>query len=339
MNRRPFLLSLAAVAACRTGAPRLNVFNWSEYLGNQTLADFREETGIEVRYSVYESNEELLAKVFSGNSGWDVVFPSNYFVEPMRESKLLAPIDHGRLSRLDNLDPILRSPVWDRQLDWCVPYMWGATGIAYRRELQPAPTSWNDLWHPRLRGRLTMLDDPADTFAASLKKAGLPLNAARSEDLTVARDQLLEQKPLVRAYINVEARDQLVAGDLLAAHMWATTAQFAIDDTDRVAFVYPSEGFPLYADNAVILRESPRKDEAHRFIDFLLRPEIAAAIVVDSRTATANAAARQLLPESMRRNPVVYPPLETLARGEWFAPLPTAAQRLRDRYWTEIKSA
>ncbi|MEZ5353099.1 MAG: spermidine/putrescine ABC transporter substrate-binding protein [Bryobacteraceae bacterium] len=339
MKRRPFLLSLAAVAgACRAPAPRLNVFNWSEYLGNQTLADFREETGIEVRYSVYESNEELLAKVFSGNSGWDVVFPSNYFIEPMREKKLLAPMDHGRLTRLDNLDATMRSPVWDRKLDWCVPYMWGATGIAYRRELTPAPTGWADLWDARLRGRLTMLDDPADTMGAALKKRGLPLNSPRPEDLRIARDELLAQKPLVRAYINVEARDQLVAGDLLACHMWATTAQFAIDDSDQVAFVYPREGFPLYADNAVILRESPRKEMAHRFIDFLLRPEIAAAIVVDSRTATANAAARKLLPEAMRSNPVVYPDAETLSRGEWFAPLPVEAQRLRDRYWTEVKS-
>ncbi|MEZ5400919.1 MAG: spermidine/putrescine ABC transporter substrate-binding protein [Bryobacteraceae bacterium] len=338
MTRRWFVSAAGVATGCRARGPRLNVFNWSEYLGNQTLADFKKETGIDVNYSVYESNEELLAKVFSGNSGWDVVFPSNYFIEPMRENRLLAPIDHGKLTRLGNLDPALRSPVWDPELEWCVPYMWGGTGIAYRRELNPAPLGWADLWGTRMRGRMTMLDDPADTMGAALKKLGFPLNTPRPQDLTRARDELLAQKPLVRAYINVEARDQLVAGDLLACHMWATTAQFAMDDSDQVAFVYPEEGFPLYADNAVILRESPRKEAAHRFIDFLLRPEIAAAIVVDSRTATANAEARKLLPEAMRANPVVYPDAATLARGEWFAPLPPEAQRLRDRYWTEIKS-
>lgn len=336
--RRRFLLSLAAASGCRSRARRLNVFNWSEYLGNDTLRLFREETGIDVNYAVYESNEELLAKVFSGNSGWDVVFPSNYFIEPMRANRLLAPIGHGRLTRLDNLDRMLRAPSWDPQLDWCVPYMWGATGIAYRKELGSPPDAFASLWDPRLRGRMTMLDDPADTIGAALKKRGLPLNSPDPAHLAIARDELLAQKPLVRAYLNVEARDQIVAGDLLACHMWATTAQLAIDDSDRIAFVYPREGFPLYADNAVILRESPRKDMAHRFIDFLLRPEVAAAIVVESRTATANAAARRILPESVRANPVIYPGTATLARGEWFAPLPPASQRLRDRYWTEVKS-
>jgi len=341
MTRRTFFVfGATAAASCRrTRRPRLNVFNWSEYIARETIPRFERETGAEVHYATYESNEELLAKVFTGNSGWDVAFPSNYFVEPMRANRLLAPLDRSRLPNLANLEERFQSPSWDRNLDHCVPYMWSGTGIVYNKRLNPAPGSWADLWHPRLRGRMTMLDDPADAFGAALKKLGLPLNTADPGHLDRARRELLAQKEYVRAYLNAEARDQLVAGDLLASQLWATTSAQAMEAAPHLGFVYPAEGFALYADNAVILRESRRPELAHEFINFLLRAEVAARIVTESRTATANKAARALLPAALRDNPVLYPSPEVLARGEWFAMLPAPAQRLRDRYWTEIKSA
>jgi len=166
----------------------------------------------------------MLAKVMSGNSGWDVVFPSNYFIRPMLEYGLLAPLRHQWLGNLDRLDRPFQSPSWDPQLRWSAPYMWGASGITYNRKL--------------------------------------------------AREAVA-QKRLSRAYLNAEVRDQLVAGDVLAAQLWATTAQQAIDASRELAFAYPAEGFALYADNAVVLRESRRQELAHRFIDYLLRPAVA----------------------------------------------------------------
>lgn len=334
MRRRAFLLGASGLAACAR-RPRLNVFIWSNYLAPETIPGFEAESGIEVRHATYESNEEMLAKVMSGNSGWDVAFPSNYFIGPMRELGLLAPIRHDRLINLSQLEPRFQSPPWDRDLAWSVPYMWGASGIVYNRGLAPPPSAWSDLWSERLRGRLTMLDDPAEVLGAALKKLRLPLNSTDPGQLRRAQREAIEQKRLVRAYLNAEVRDQLVADDVLAAQLWATTAQQAMDASGKLAFVYPAEGFALYADNAVILRESRRQDAAHRFIDYLLRPAVAARIVEATRTATANAGARALAPESE----VLYPPAATLARGEWFEPLPAAAQRLRDRLWTEIKAA
>jgi spermidine/putrescine-binding protein len=184
-----------------------------------------------------------------------------------------------------------------------------------------------------------MLDDPAEVIGAALKKLGHSLNSSESGRLEAARGEMLRQKPIVRAYLNAEARDQMVSGDLLAAQLWATTSQQAIAEADHLAFVYPEEGFALYCDNAVILRESRRAELAHRFIDYLLRPQVAAAIVTHSQTATPNAGARALLPPEVRENPTLYPPDEVMARGEWFATQPALAQRLRDRIWTEVKSA
>lgn len=340
MRRRTFFLGLTGLAGCtQSRAPRLNVYNWSDYIGTDTIANFEKETGIRVHYGVFENNEEMLAKVFGGNSGWDVAFPSNYFIGPMRESRLLAPLDRGQLKNLGNLDPMLAAPEWDPRLEHSVPYMWGATGIVFNKQAAGTLKSWADLWDAKHKGRMTMLDDPADTIGAALKKLGHSLNTPDPAHLAAAKSELLRQKPLVRAYLNAEARDQLIAGDLQAAQLWGTTSQQAIDAAPHLGFAYPTEGFACYADSAVILRESRRIDLAHRFIDYLLRPDVAAAIVDVSRTATANAAARALLPVQVRENPVLYPPPDVLARAEWFAPLPPAAQRLRDRYWTEIKSA
>ncbi len=339
LNRRIFLMGVAGAAGCAHGRPRLNVYNWSNYVAPDTIANFERECGVRVRYATYESNEEMLAKVLGGNSGWDVVFPTHNRIAPMRQYGLLAPLYHARLTNLPNLEARFQTPPWDPHLEHCVPYMWGATGIAYNGSVTPAPAAWADLWEARLKGRLTMLDDPEEVLGACLLKLRLSYNSTGGDHLRRAEQEAIAQKPLLRAYLNAEYRDQMVAGDILVAHSWATTAQQAIDAAPQLAFAYPAEGFPLYCDNAVLLRESGRAELAHAFINYLLRAPVAAAIVETSRTATANAAAQALLPDALRRNTTLFPSAGTLARGQWIGTMPAATQRLRDRIWTEIKSA
>jgi spermidine/putrescine transport system substrate-binding protein len=341
MNRRIFFLSLSGLAGCtRPSRPRLNVYNWSDYIAPDTIADFEREFAVRVRYSTYEANEELLAKVWSGNSGWDVVFPSNTYIPAMREQRLLAPVRHEWLPNIGNLDPVYQSPDWDRALESCVPYMHGATGIVYNTgTITGGPDSWVAFWQDRYQRRATMLDDPVEVIGAALLKLHYPLNSGDRSQLYQARREAIAIKPYLRAYINAEARDQLIAGDVLAAQAWSVTAQSAINSNPALRFVYPAEGFALYADCAVILRESRRARLAHEFLNYLLRPEVSSAIAVACGTATANAAAIRLLPESVRRNATLYPGPEILSRGQWFETLTPATQRLRDRLWTEIKSA
>ena len=155
------------------GSPRLNVYNWSDYVAPDTIANFEREAGLRVRYGTYESNQEMLAQVLSGNSGWDVVFPSADFIGPMRDLGLLAPIRHELLTNLSALDPAFRHPPWDAELQWSVPYMYGATGILYQRNLLPEPRAWADLWDARLSGKITMLDDATEVFGACLKNSGI----------------------------------------------------------------------------------------------------------------------------------------------------------------------
>src|SRR6516164_8749567 len=156
MRRRTFLLGIPGLAGCtRDTRPRLNVYNWSAYVAPETIPGFETEFGVRVRYATYESNEEMMAKVLTGNSGWDVVFPTYTRIEPMRDYGLLARLQGDWLPNLAHLSPEFRSPVWDPKLAWSVPYLWFTTGIVYRRDLRPAPVRWADLWDERLRGKLT----------------------------------------------------------------------------------------------------------------------------------------------------------------------------------------
>jgi spermidine/putrescine transport system substrate-binding protein len=338
MNRRIFLMGVAGMAGCaRDPRPRLNVFNWSDYIAKETIPNFEKEFGCRVRYANYESNEEMLARVMTGNSGWDIVFPTDYLIKPMRANELLAEIP--RPANAGNLDAAFQRPAWDPELRWSVPYMVTAAGIAYNRKLVPPPGSWADLWSERLRGRMTMLDDPFDVMGACLKKLGRSVNASDPAVLRSAQREAMAQKPLLRAYLNAEVRDQIVSGDVLAAQMWNTTAQQAMDASGDLGFVYPSEGYAVYPDCMAILRESRHQELAREFVNYMLRPEVSAANAVAARTTTTNAAARELLPKEFRENPTLYPAKEIFARGEWADTLSPESQRLRDRLWTEIKSA
>ena len=331
MNRRSFLTASATSLACST-RPRLNVYNWSTYIDPAMLELFEHERGIRIRYGTYESNEEMLAKAITGNSGWDVVFPTHSRLDPMARNGLLAKLDHRRLPSLGNLDPRFQKPVWDPHLEWAVPYMWNATGIAYNRTQVEQPRTWNALWSPALKGRLTMLDDPEDVIGACLQKLRFPFDSTDPTQLQAARAEAISQKRLLRAYLNAEVRDQLVAGDVLAAQLWSTTTAQAMRADPKIAFAYPEEGYPLYCDCAAVLRESSRYELALEFLDFLLQPKVATANAKAADTATANAA-------SGPRDPVLYPPNYIYQRGIWPEALPANAQRYRDRLWTEIKSA
>jgi spermidine/putrescine transport system substrate-binding protein len=334
MKRRAFLGAAASLISCaRDPRPRLNVYNWSTYIDPEMLTRFETERGVRLRYATYESNEEMLAKVMTGNSGWDVVFPTHSRLAPMARTGLIAALDHARLPSLQNLDARFAHPSWDPGLRSGVPYMWNATGIAYNAAQTSEPHNWAALWSPSLRGRLTMLDDPEDAIGACLQKLGYPFGSIDDRQLQAAKSEAIAQKKLLRAYLNAEVRDQLVSGDVLAAQIWSTTAAQAIQGNPKLAFAYPEEGYPLYCDCAVILRESKRPELAHDFLDFLLRPDVAANNARVAETATANGAAQS------KRDPVLYPPDDIYKRGIWPAALPSAAQRYRDRLWTEIKSA
>jgi len=323
MKRRHFFMALTGLAGCTANTkPRLNVINYSDYIAKETVPNFEKEFNVHVRYSaVIEGSEETIAKTMSGNSGWDVVFPENRLVFPMHEMGLLTPLDHNKLPNLKYLSARFQKPAWDTTLEWSLPYLWSCCGILCPKAAKI--TNWNDLWSPAYKGKVTMLDEPSEVFAACLKILGHSINTDDPNELRKAQKLAIDQKQVLRAYLNTEVRDQVASGDVLAAQLWQGSAQLTIDNAPQLHFVNPAEGYSLYCDCVAILAESRRKDLAHDFVNYLYRPEVAKANSATSRASSPCASTNE----------------QVIERGEWFRTASGPTQRLRDRLWTEIKSA
>ena len=311
---------------------RLAIYNWSDYVAEDTIPGFEEEYGVQVTYDTYESNEEMLSKLQAGAAGYDVVFPTGYIIEAMIAGGLLAPIRRELLTNWSNLSPIFLDPPFDPGNAHSVPYLWGMTGLAWRTDrVEAPPTSWGVFHDDRWDGKTTMLDDARDVIAAFLKLNGFSINSTVPAELEVAKRDAIEAGRHIRAFVSAPVKGQLVAGDVWIAQLWDGDTRQAAAEEPAIAFALPREGAPIYADAMVIPRSAPHKRAAHAFMDYVLRPDVAAAISDATGYGTANAAAR---PQSPRP----YPSDEELSRLEFARDLGEGT-RLWDRVWTEIKSS
>jgi spermidine/putrescine transport system substrate-binding protein len=311
---------------------RLAIYNWSDYVAEDTISGFEREHGVEVTYDTYESNEEMLSKLQVGATGYDVVFPTGYILEAMIASDLLAPIRRDLLANWENLSPIFLDPPFDPGNAHSVPYLWGTTGIAWRTDqLDVPPDTWATFHDPRWNGKMTLLDDSRDVIAAFLKLNGFSLNSTVPAELAVAKRDAIEAGRHIRAYVSAPVKGQLIAGDVWIAQLWDGDTRQAAAEDPAIAFALPREGTAIYADTMAIPRSAPHKRAAHAFLDYMLRPDVAAAIADATGYGTANAAAKP-------REPKPYPSSEELARLEFARDLGDGT-RLWDRIWTEIKSA
>ncbi|MGH7545392.1 MAG: polyamine ABC transporter substrate-binding protein, partial [Gemmatimonadota bacterium] len=238
-----------------------------------------------------------------------------------------------------NLAPRFASPPYDPGNAHSVAYQWGTTGIAYRSDrVRDAPTSWATLWDEAYGGKMTMLDDVREVIGIALKRLGYSLNSTDPAQLAEAKALCIEQKRLLKAYISAPVKAQVIAGDVWIAQLWSGDAFQAQAEEPAIEYVVPEEGSAIWADNLCIPKSAPHKRAAHAWIDYVLRPEVSAAISRKVRYSSPNAAARDRLPDEMRSNPGMYPPDAVMDRLEWQRDLGEAT-RLWSRIWTEIKAA
>ena len=325
-----------AAAAGRLGPieQELNVYNWSDYIAPDTVAGFEREFGVRVAYDTYESNEELLAKLQSGARGYDVVVPSSYLIPAMQASELLMPLHRYLLPNFANVDPTFVDPPWDAGNAHTVPYHWGFTGIAYRRdrvrEIAASQAVWSDA---RWRGKMTMMDDVREVLGAMLIWRGRSPNSVDPLELREARDDAVRAKHNLRAYKSAPVKADLIAGDVWVAQLWNGDATQAMVEQPAIAFAFPSEGSQIWADTLAVLADAPHPRAAHEFLNYVLRPEVGAAIADATGYGTANraAAARQT-------HPIAYPSADEMRHLEYQQDL-GAHTEAWDRIWTEIKSA
>ncbi|MBB6214493.1 spermidine/putrescine transport system substrate-binding protein [Anaerosolibacter carboniphilus] len=336
------ILSLAACGKGETNEQgyynKLNVYNWGDYIDPQVLDDFEKEYGIKVNYENYANNEEMLAKIQAGGTEYDVIFPSEYMVEAMIKQDLLLEIDMKNLSNIKNIGEQFKNLPYDPDNKYSVPYFWGTMGIIYNtKEVEGELDSWNALWDEKYKGDILMLDSSRDTIGITLKKLGYSLNTRNLEELEKAKEELMKQKPLVKAYEVDAYKDMMIAGEAAMALTWSGDAMLLVEENPDLAYVIPKEGTNLWFDAMAIPKTSQHKREAELFIDYMLRPEVAAKCAEYVMYATPNEAAKALLSEEVVGNELAYPKGNIMEKGEVFVDLGEFTTEY-DRVWTEIKA-
>lgn len=338
---RKLLILLLLFGSAAFGADQtLVIYNWSEYLPQQVIDKFTKETGIRVNYSTYDSNEAMYAKVKTvQGEGYDILVPSTYFVDRMRREGLLQKLDKSRLKNLGNLEPRLLNQPYDPNNDYSIPYLWGTTGICVNAgEVDPASiTRWADLWDPAYKNKLLLLNDMREVFAMGLKVLGYSVNSTQEDQIRAAYEKLTALLPNVKVFNAESPKDLYLAEEVVAGMIWNGEAYLANQENPKIRYLYPKEGAMLWMDNLVISRGAKNVDAAHRFIDFVLRPEIAKVISEEVGYTSPNREAIKLLPKKMRANRIAYPADEDLKNAEFETEVGEALP-IYDKYWQRLKS-
>ncbi|TFH66198.1 MAG: spermidine/putrescine ABC transporter substrate-binding protein [Gemmatimonadales bacterium] len=310
----------------------LTIYNWSDYVGTTTVSDFEEEFGVRVIYDTYESNEDLLAKLQAGARGYDLICPTGYAVDVLRAFDLLAPIDHRALPNWGNLSPEFLGRSFDPQNRYTVPWLWGLTGIAYRSDLVTSPPdSWGVFLDEAYRGKMTQPDDMRDVIGCWLKYRGHSGNSRDPGELALAKADAIRAKENLKSFVSAPVKDQLIAGDVWIAQLWNGDTSQAHEEEPRVSFSIPREGSMMYLDSMAIPRSARHPRAAHAFLNFMLRPQVAAAISDRTGYGSPNAAAAPF-----QRRVAFVPTAEEFDRLEDQQDL-AEGTALWDRIWTEIK--
>jgi len=312
----------------------LHIANWSDYIAEDTIPKFEKETGIKVKYSTYESNEELVSKLQVGQTGYDIIVPTGYIVTVLAAQNLLFPLRKQYIPNFKNVASLFVNPEFDPDNAMGVPWQWGTTGIAYRSDkVSPPPDSWGVFLDPKYKGKMTQMDDSRDAIGAWLRFRGKSLNSVDPADLEQVKKDAIAAKANLKAYVSAPVKGQLVAGDVWIAQLWnGDTAQAKVEES-KIEYVVPNEGSTLQTDSLLIPASAPHKRAAHEFMNFILRPEIAAEISNATGYGTPVEPAMPLL-----KIPVPYPTAEERKRLEYQKDLGAATQAW-DKLWTEIKSA
>ena len=332
-----------------SGANQLYVYNWGEYIDESVIEEFEEETGIEVVYDLFETNEEMYPVIEAGAVRYDVVCPSDYMIQKMAENGLLAEINFDNIPNLSQIDPIYleRSKSFDPENKYSVPYTWGTVGILYNTERikelgVPAPTKWSDLWDERYRGEILMQDSVRDAFMVALKMRGYSMNSTDPEELAQARDLLIQQKPLVQAYVVDQVRDKMIGGEAAVGVIYSGEMLYIQEESAEADFtleyVVPEEGTNIWIDSWVIPANARNKENAEKWINFLCRPDIAKKNFDYITYSTPNKGAYEMLEDELKNNQALFPDVNQMANSEVFQYLGDEADSLYNEMWKEVKS-
>lgn len=338
MKRFGWAAALMLMAGAAQAEGKLALYNWGDYINPEILQKFTEETGIEVSLDTYSSNEEMLAKIQAGATGYDIVFPSVHMNDIMLKLGLLEKTGIDQSPDFKNIDPVNLRSKEDPKSEYCLPYAWGTVGIFYNEKITGPIKGWKDFFAipEKTGGKITLLDDMREVLAIGLINSGKSVNSTDPADLQAATDYVLSQKAKVSAF-TYDSMAMLTSGDIAAAHYFVGGNVFFVDMPD-IKYVIPEEGATMYQENICVLKTAPDKENAKKFMEFYLRPEIAALNVKQQFNGTANVPARDLVPDFIKNNPNINVAGDTLNRLQIFQDI-GAALKLYDRAWNTIRTA
>lgn len=318
------------------------VYNWGEYLDPKTIELFEEETGISVTYEEYETNEIMYPKIVSQAIAYDVVCPSDYMIQRMIENDLLVEINWDNIPNVKNMDPTYmeQSKSFDPENKYSVPYCVGTVGILYNKSMVKEPVdSWDILWDPKYKDSILMQDSVRDAFAVALKRLGHSINSTEVDQLAAAAEDLMEQKPLVQAYVVDQVRDKMIGNEAALGVIYSGEAGYTKRENPDLEYVIPKEGSNVWLDSWVIPKNAKNKENAEKFINFMCRPEIALMNFEYLTYSTPNLKAREMIEdEEIRNSKILFPEPEDLINCETFQFLGDDVDSYYNELWNKVKS-
>lgn len=321
---------------------KVYVYNWGEYIDPDVLDEFTNETGIEVVYDEYETNEIMYPKVASKAVSYDVVCPSDYMVEHMIQEDMLAEIDYDNIPNVKNIDEtyLEQARQFDPNNKYSVPYCWGTVGILYNKTMVDEPVdSWSILWNEKYKDMILMQDSVRDAFAVALKSLGYSLNSTDETQLNEAKELLIKQKPLVQAYVIDQVRDKMIGNEAALGVIYSGEAIYTKRENPDLEYVIPKEGSNVWIDSWVIPKNAQNKENAEAFINFLCRADIAYKNFDYITYSTPNKAARELIEDDdIKNSSIAFPDANALANCETFQYLGSEYDDLYSNLWNDVKS-
>lgn len=321
-------------------AKEVNIYIWAGYLPTSVIEQFTKETGIKINLAEFDSNETLFAKLkTSPKAGYDIIVPSSYYVDRMQRQGMLYKIDKNRLSNFKYLNPAFLHKPFDPNNDFSIPYIWGSTGIVINKKYFDSKTinKWSDFWEPRFADQLMVLDDMQEAFSMALITLGYSINDRDPKHIYEAYLKLNSLMPNIKIFTSDSEKNIYIDEDVSVGMGWSGDIFDARQENNDLEYIYPADGFVIWLDCLAIAKNAPHVEQAYALINFILRPDIAKQISLETGYSLPNSAAVKLLPKDMQNDPIANPEAKVIAKGQFQQDLGDSVE-LYAKYWDALKT-
>lgn len=318
----------------------VNVYGQTTEIPPEVISQFEKETGITVNFSTFDSNEILYTKLkMSDNPGYDVIMPSSYYVERLAREKLLQALDKKVLSNSKNIDPVFLNPPYDPHNEYSIPFIFGVTGIFNNKNYFPSHTveKWSDFWQPRFKNTLLLFNDTREVFSMALLSLGYSANDNNPDHIRQAYTKLRELLPNIKLFNNTAIPSIYIDEDVTIGMAWNAELANAKLENNALEFIFPKDGFIIWVDTLAIPKSAPHLNNAYKFINFMLRADIAKQSTLTYGASITNRAAKLALPPKYQENLVIFPPAQQLKKGQFQRDVSDNALAIYSHYWELLK--